>query len=237
MITWIVRRVEAALNYEPGEGIVYRAHAGLKIIALIITWIIALAPGGIMPATLSLVYPLVLHLLAGWRKALYAFQASIIASLIIGFAALILTPYKPLTIPWAIRGGTLLLRVYSLASGTLLTFSTTPPSKLLSLLARKTPLLHDVLLLSYRLSPQVAGDMAEAYAVQRLLGKGLRDPLVGTVLSELYRARMIEISLYSRGIVPGKPRTPLETPGEKLPGVILVLLSGITLIVYIILYS
>ncbi|MEB3846438.1 MAG: energy-coupling factor transporter transmembrane protein EcfT [Desulfurococcales archaeon] len=233
MITWIVRRVEAALNYEPRQGLAYEAHAGLKILALAVSWALSLAPGGLPPALAGLLYPLILHALAGRSKAVYAFQSSIIATAFIGVAALVLTPYRPFTWDWLERGLILTARVYALASVSLLTFSTTPPGSLLALTARRLPLVHDILLLSYRLAPQVAGDMATAYAVQGLLGKGLRDPLVGSVLAELYRARMIEVSLYARGVRPGEPRTPMAPPGDVYKGMVLLVLSALGWLLYI----
>ncbi|MCE4600496.1 MAG: energy-coupling factor transporter transmembrane protein EcfT [Desulfurococcales archaeon] len=221
MIPWLLQRIEAALNYEAGRGLVYRAHAGLKLVGLAFSWASVLVAQGLPMHLASLSYPLLLHALAGRVKARYAFISSAVPALLIGAAALVLSPYRPLTLEWLERSIVLTLRVYALASAGLLTFSTTPPTRLAGLVSRRFPLLHDTLILAYRLAPLATIDLARAYVSQRLLGKGVRDPLVGAVLEELYRARMIEVSLYTRGVEPGKPRSPLDDPGDPVLGMLL----------------
>lgn len=225
MIPWLLQRIEAAINYEEEDRLVYKAHAGLKLLALLVSWAAILEASTPAKMAVALVYPLALHPLAGWRRAKYAFIASILPTAFVATAVFLISPYKPLTTPWLERGLVLTGRVYGLSSGTLLSFSTTTPVRLASLFARRAPLLHDITLLLYRLAPQAASDLATAYASQRLLGKGLRDPLTGSVLAQLKRGSMIEYSLYSRGMTPGSPRTPIDDGGRIQYGLLLLLAS------------
>lgn len=225
MIPWLLQRVEAAINYEEEEGFIYNAHAGLKIPALLFSWTALILAGTPITIGVALLYPLILHVLAGWNRAKYAIVASMIPVAFAAIAVLLISPYKPLTLRWLNRGIVLTARVYGLSSATLLTFSTTTPIKLASLMASKAPLLHDIVLLLYRLAPQTASDLATAYVGQRLLGKGLRDPLIGAVLVQLKRGRFIELSLYTRGMTPNTPRTPIASGGGGLEGAIIAGLS------------
>lgn len=229
MIPWLLQRIEAAINYEERRGSLYRAHGGLKIIALALSWVTLLSAGTPTLIGVALTYPLILHLLAGVDRSKYAVIASLPPVAFIAAASLLVSPYKPLTNEWLYRSLVLTGRVYGLATGTLLTFSTTTPIRLAGLLARRAPLLHDLVILLYRLAPQTASDLATAYVSQRLLGKGLRDPLIGAVLAEVRRGEYIEVSLYTRGMRPSTPRTPVGDAGEVLPGVILVVLSAVVL--------
>ncbi|NOZ30836.1 MAG: hypothetical protein GXO68_02675 [Crenarchaeota archaeon] len=234
MIPWLLQRIEAAINYEEERGFIYQAHAGLKIVALALSWMALIYPNTPIGIGIALTYPLLLHILAGWRRSKYAVVAASIPVLFIGIAALLISPYRPLTSEWINRGLVLMGRVYGLATGTLLTFSTTTPLRLASLLARRVPLLHDIVILLYRLAPQTTSDLATAYVGQRLIGKGLRDPLVGAVLAQLKRGKFIELSLYTRGMPPSTPRTPIAEGGSFQYGMILVLASGLVLAITLI---
>ncbi len=230
VIARLVRRVEAALGYRPGKGPLYKAHPAYKIAGLAAAWasiLLASRPCEVLTAS---AYPLLLHVLAG-RRARYAVAASSYPALVIAGAALLLSPHEPLTWEWAWRSLLLGSRVYLLSSATLISFMTSRPTSIASLLARRAPMLHDTVLLSYRLTPQTVQDLATALEAQSLIGKGAREALTGTVLNVLARARMAEASFYSRGAQPGKPRTPVEEPRGTLEGLALLTASLAFLVV------
>ncbi|MEB3774562.1 MAG: hypothetical protein GSR86_06535 [Desulfurococcales archaeon] len=198
MIYGILQRVVRVLAYEEEDSILYRAHAGVKVLSLVILWILLLYYNSVLLVSSMMLYVLYLHIIAPkWLSRHAAITASIPAVSIL-IAAALLSPYKPLTNAWLERILILTLRVYGLASATLITFATTNPLRL-AILVRGSPILHDLLTLFYRTSPQVIEDLAEALAAQRLLGKPVYHTLVPVTLTSLRRAEGIAVSLQSRG--------------------------------------
>lgn len=224
MIYGLMQRVVRLLAYRDEGSLLYGAHAGLKIAALALAWAALLAaedPRGIAAA---LAYPLLLHILAPRWLARHAVAAAMIPTIFIAVAAVILSPYAPLSPEWGARVVILAARTYGLASATLLTFSTTSPARLASLLHR-VPAIHDLVMLFYRVTPQTVSDLAEALAAQRLLGKKPHHTLPPLVLSSIRRAEGIAVSLQARGYS-ARGRTPVESPGSIGPGL---LLAGVAL--------
>ena len=198
MIYGILQRVIRVLAYEEEDNILYKAHAGVKISSLAVLWLLLLYYNRVLPVAAMMFYVLFLHVTAPkWLSRHAAITASIPAVSIL-IAAALLSPYKPLTHAWLERIIILTLRVYGLASATLITFATTNPLRL-AILVRGSPVLHDLLTLFYRTSPQIIEDLAEALAAQRLLGKPIYHTLVPVTLTSLRRAEGISVSLQSRG--------------------------------------
>jgi len=194
----VLQRVVRVLAYEEGEGILYKAHVGVKLASLAVVWMLLLYYNDITGIASMMLYIVFLHLAAPSWLSRHAMVTALMPTASILIAAAILSPYKPLTYAWLERILILTLRVYGLASATLLTFATTSPVRL-AILVRGMPLLHDLLTIFYRTSPQVIGDLAEALAAQRLLGKPVYHTLVPVVLTSLRRAEGITVSLQSRG--------------------------------------
>ncbi len=226
MIYGLIQRVVALLAYRELGGVLYRGHAGLKMLALALAWAGLLAVDTVPGVAAAICYPLLLHVLApGWLRG-HAFRASMIPTLFIMAAALLLSPYPPFTMEWGARAVVLSVRTYGLASATLLSFATTSPMRLASLVYRSATL-HDLLTLFYRVTPLTLGDLAEALAAQRLLGKPVYHTLVPLVLSSMRRAEGVAVSLQARGY--GGGREPIVGPGDVVAGLLLSVASALVL--------
>jgi len=223
VILGLLARAEAALNYEPGRGPVYRAHAGFKIAALAIAWTALLVAWDPWEMAGALVYPVLIAVMAG-RRILPAVQLSLVAAGFVGGAALVISPYPFMSWEWAWRAAALALRVFGLALATTATFTTTHPLMLASTLAR-APFLHDFTLVYYRVVPLTVQDLEMALAVQGLHGGGVKEALTATTLVSYERARSLELSLASKGMDRGGRRTGITGPGDPAVGLLLLLVS------------
>ncbi len=212
-------RVLAAMSYRGAPGALGRAHAGLKLAALAVSWAGLLSVGAPWIAAAA-AYPVLLAALAPRGLALAGLAASAYPAAFIAVASMALSPHEPLTREWALRTATLALRAYALSLSGLLTVSTTSPLALAGLLAR-APRAFDVTLLAYRALPLALRDSVEAAAAQRLLGKGLGDALAGAALASISTGEGLAVSLYARTYRAPRPRTPPEPPGDALAGLAL----------------
>ena len=228
VIAGLLARAEAALNYEPGRGRVYRAHAGLKLLALALSWAALLGAWSPWEALAAISYPVLLAVLAG-RRILPGAQVSLLPASFIGLASLLISPYEYLTAEWAWRALVLALRIYGLALVSLATFTTIHPLALASL-ASRIPFLHDFIIVYYRGVPLAVQDLEWAYMVQRLHGHGVRDALTAATLAAVERSRRLELSLAARGMDRGGPRTPIMEPGDPVSGSVLAGVSLATLL-------
>ncbi len=223
MIYGLLQRVFRLLAYREENTTLYRAHALLKIAALVVAWATLLhadTPRGVMA---GLLYPLTLHLASPRWLSKHAMVAAMLPTLFIGVAGAILSPYPPLSPEWGSRLVVLAARTYGLASVTLITFATTSPPRLAGLLYR-FPFAHDLVTLFYRVAPLTLGDLAEAMAAQRMLGKPVHHTLIPLVLSSLRRAEGVAVSLQARGYRGGR-RTRITGPGDPVWGLALLALS------------
>jgi len=223
LIRALLARAEAALNYEPMDRAVYRAHALLKLAALAGAWTALIAAWTPWEMAAALAYPLLLAALAG-RRVVPALQVSGAAASFIGAAALILTPYPFFTVEWAWRAAALAMRVFGLAVVTTATFSTTHPLMLASSLSR-VPILYDFAIVYYRLAPMTVQDLEWALAVQGLHGGGVREALTAATLVAYERGRQLEVSLAAKGMDAGGRRTPIAGPGDPAVGLTLLAVS------------
>ncbi|MCE4599210.1 MAG: energy-coupling factor transporter transmembrane protein EcfT [Desulfurococcales archaeon] len=228
MIWTIIKRVEALLAYREEDLFIYKSNVYLKLLALAVSWI-ALLQLSFPKIMIAVLYPVLLHLLSPWWLTRHTVTASSIPTGIIVMAASILSPYEPLSGDWLARVITLAVRTYGLSSVTLLTFSTTSPAKLTSALHR-IPVLYDIVMITYRVLPLTVGDIAEALAAQRLLGKRLHHVFIPVTLLALRRSEGIAVSLYSRGYNT-QIRAPIDDPGNIAYGILLLFVSIMTYVV------
>ncbi|MCE4602838.1 MAG: energy-coupling factor transporter transmembrane protein EcfT [Desulfurococcales archaeon] len=223
MIYGLLQRVLRLLAYREEDSILYRAHILFKLAALGIAWATLLHADTPQGIAAGLLYPILLHTLSPRWLAKHAMVAAMIPTLFIGVAGALLSPYPPLSPDWGSRLVVLTARTYGLASATLITFATTSPSRLASLLAR-SPFAHDLTTLFYRLAPLTLGDLAEAMAAQRMLGKPVHHTLIPLVISSLRRAEGVTVSLQARGYRSDR-RTSITGPGDPVWGLALLVAS------------
>ncbi len=219
IVARLLQRVEAALGYEHRDTPIHAATPTLKLAALALAYAALIAARAPREAAAALAYPLLLHALDP-RGATRAAAAAAIPALALLTVALVVNPYPPLTREWLLDAAALAARIYGLAAAGLQTLSTTPPEALASL-ARRSPLLHDTIILFHRQAPLTVQDLALAYASQRLLGKPPHEPLTGAVLHGLHRASMMEAALTARAAGHRGPRTTTAPRGDPAKGALL----------------
>ena len=179
----------------------------LLLVGLVVSWI-----GLSMlhyPAIL-IVYPyiLVLHILHGRESVRIANTVSLPVA-IIGLVAGILSPFKPLSSDWIIYFATVVLRVYGIASSTLIIYTALGPLKLPGIFAKTSPMLHDILSLFYRIAPQAVEDALVALSAQKLMNHKTSEVLVAVTLSNIRKSEEMKVAYYMKGARPRTTRTRL----------------------------
>ncbi len=209
------------------RGVLKDREPHLLLISLILSWIGLMMYG--FPEIL-LVYPyiILLHLLVS--DSLKDMWASLVLPIsIIVIVAGVFTPFKPLTTEWYNYLATVGLRIYGMASTGLIVYKSLGPVKFPGVFGRRIPLLHDVLLLFYRIAPQTVEDAMVSLISQKLIGNSVREILVSVTLTNIRRMDDMKISFYMKGANPNTPRTRLFKSKARAMDIILVLFSVIWL--------
>ncbi len=205
----------------------------LLLVGLVISWI---GLSILHYPTILIVYPyvLVLHMLHGRESARIAGTVSLPVA-IIGLVAGILSPFKPLSGDWIIYLASVVLRVYGIASSTLIIYTALGPLKLPGIFAKTSPMLHDILSLFYRIAPQAVEDALVALSAQRLMNRRTSEVLVAVTLSNIRKSEEMKVAYYMKGARPGIARTRLYDEKINALDMLLLALSLIWIPVFILL--
>ncbi len=203
----------------------------LLLVGLLVSWI-GLSILHYPAILITYPYVLVLHVLHGRESVRIAGTVSLPVA-IIGLVAGILSPFKPLSSDWAIYLGSVILRVYGIASSTLIIYTALGPLKLPGIFARASPLLHDILSLFYRLAPQAVEDALVALSAQRLMDRSTSEVLVAVTLSNIRKSEEMKVAYYMKGARPGMARTRLYDENIGFLDLLLLALSLMWILVFI----
>ena len=219
MLWGLLRAAEEALDYDRPRGLLSRAGPGSLVISTLLLWA-ALSIGRLPWVLVSAAASAPLYVLAGRDRIPPALRASLYPSLAVALIAGVLGPARPLSWEWVEYTGVIWLRVYIMASTSLIVLGELGPLGAVCVASRVHPLLHDTVLLLFRALPLTVRDTLVGAWAQRLLGKRVGDSLVGASLSAVRRADMLTISLYARGSRPGR-REPPCPPGDRAVSLLL----------------
>ena len=204
----------------------------LLLLGLLVSWI-GLSILHYPAILITYPYVLVLHILYGRESVRIAGTVSLPVAFI-GVVAGILSPFKPLSSDWTIYLGSVILRVYGIASSTLIIYMALGPMKLPGIFARASPMLHDILSLFYRIAPQAVEDALVALSAQRLMDRRTSEVLVAMTLSNIRKSEEMKVAYYMKGARPGTARTRLYDEKIGLLDILLLALSLLWLLVYVI---
>jgi hypothetical protein len=216
-----LRNVESILNYEGSRGLLARVKPELLFVSLVLVWF-SLTIATLDTIVLSLSIVVLFHVMS-WRGRLPSvILVSMYPSILAFVTASLFSPYKPLSASWLEFSALVFMKVYGIASTTLISIAEAGPIGAVRVSGRIHPLLHDTVMLFYRVTPQIVEDALVAAGVQRLLGGGVRETLTAVTFSGVRRAEQLKYSLFSRGAGPGR-RSVLSVSDESL-GISVILL-------------
>ncbi len=197
MLWRMLKQFSQSFRYEEKLGYLSRADPSLLVMSVLVNWVAI----GFVPyrkLLYPLMFPIILAILAGRRIVRIAI-IPIFPVLILALVAAVFSPFKPLSVGWIEFVLVVFIKAYAYALTAITLLEALGPLGALQVAKRIHPLLHDTVLLFYRTSPLIVSDSLQAVGAQRLLGKGVRDILIGITLSTVRRAESLHANLYLRG--------------------------------------